>query len=245
MPILIAVGVCTMLAMMSLTSQLTANMNNRKFITRIDRMEGFYVGELLAWHTHLRKSDGWPASGKAVASLPLPDLSTMTAEQLPVDRGTPLNVATTRALAPTQQLIRRVPAGGLVHSSESGDCGYFSNQKNRLKVCLANTTAAPSSLALLISSDFRDSSGVQTTAVWGLDRTGTLLDTFGDKGKIITPFDHVFSTTHTPIVASLGTDEWAVFGFRFYPPGSWTQNSGLTEPRHELSTQTACCNSTR
>ncbi len=126
-----------MLAGMSVTSQMATNLQNRKRIAHLDRVEGFYVGELLAWHGTLRKSAGWQTPGKSVASLPRLDYSGLTPEQLPVAPGTPLNVATTSRIAPSLQLIRRVPAGGLMHSSANGDCGYFANQKNRLNLNFA------------------------------------------------------------------------------------------------------------
>ncbi len=67
MPILIAIGIVSMLATMSLVTSISSGLVNKKKVERVNRYEGFYAAEILAWHAFERVDDGLVVSGEAVA----------------------------------------------------------------------------------------------------------------------------------------------------------------------------------
>ena len=56
-PILIALGIISILGAMSLMNALTAGMINKRTISKLDRIEAFYANELSAWHGYLRSQE--------------------------------------------------------------------------------------------------------------------------------------------------------------------------------------------
>ncbi|MBI3295162.1 MAG: hypothetical protein HYZ71_10585 [Deltaproteobacteria bacterium] len=57
LPILIAVGVVTLLGGLSLSFQMSAQIVTQRIVSRIDRREAFYSNELAAWHAYARATD--------------------------------------------------------------------------------------------------------------------------------------------------------------------------------------------
>ncbi|MBI1859513.1 MAG: hypothetical protein HYR96_01170 [Deltaproteobacteria bacterium] len=57
LPLLIAVGVVTLLGGLSLSFQMSSQIATRRIVSRIDRREAFYSNELAAWHAYARATD--------------------------------------------------------------------------------------------------------------------------------------------------------------------------------------------
>lgn len=57
-PIIIAIGIVSLLAGMSLVNSLSAGMVSKRQMAKINRVEAFYTTEISAWHAYLRNAAG-------------------------------------------------------------------------------------------------------------------------------------------------------------------------------------------
>ncbi len=184
--LLVAIGIVSVLMTLSVTNQLAQNAINRRTVGKLDRLEGFYNSEMLAWHAYWRQEAGIEGSASSVAISVLPptdfNFSGDTYSQTP---GVPLNIVTTAPLSPTRALIRRQTGTNVRYvQSTKLNCGQFQGtpQSKVVKACLVATAAvpAPSGIKYIVrfSSDFQGG----TSRFVGLDRAGGLIDGFGTHG---------------------------------------------------------------
>ncbi|MBI3295886.1 MAG: hypothetical protein HYZ71_14265 [Deltaproteobacteria bacterium] len=111
-PVLVAFGLVSILAFMSLSVSMSGGLLRNKRRDSVNRMEAFYTTELIAWHTWSRLTDGLPPPGIDSKTFVDNNPYRTIAETLPPDDyssapGIPLNVAVSLQSAPTQGLIRR------------------------------------------------------------------------------------------------------------------------------------------
>ena len=67
--LLIAVGIVSMLGLMSLSMQMTSGMVNRKLVQRLNATESFYAGEMATWHGYYRLKENLSVEGSTAVAL--------------------------------------------------------------------------------------------------------------------------------------------------------------------------------
>lgn len=141
-PILIALGVVSMLAVLSLTTQLSSRVSNRRLVSKLDRLEAFYTNELTAWHAFLRKEESLASRNFEIEHVNTYDGGE---EQYDSRSGYANGLTVTRQYAPTQSLIRRYRPGGTQYREVSGaTCANTSfSGPAKYRVCLHRGVAKP------------------------------------------------------------------------------------------------------
>ncbi|MBI3294982.1 MAG: hypothetical protein HYZ71_09665 [Deltaproteobacteria bacterium] len=138
LPVFLALGIVAVLSMMSLSLSFSQSLRGRVAIEKLNRIESFFTGELVAWHTQLRKQDGFTTN----ASSDLLDNDYAPNVNLPPDPylltpGAPLNVSSTLAHAPTPHLVRRYTASSVQETAARGNCGLVQLGRGNYHMCLA------------------------------------------------------------------------------------------------------------
>lgn len=182
-PIFIAVGIVSLLAVMSLTNAMSQGLLNRKSIEQLNRAEGFYSAEILAWHSYERTAAGLVVSGAAVG------IDNAYSSGVVGDGegggGVPYDIVATRKLSPSTNMIRRYdPARYLSRIGDnSAQCGQvgFGTGKKKYRVCLATQAGAKGGKAILYVALPSDRPEFKMIRV--LDN-GELDTTFGTNGEL-------------------------------------------------------------
>ena len=125
-------------------------------VERLNRQEGFYSGELLAWHAYERTRQGLSVSG----SVELDNSYAFQLEGLGETDGT-YNIIDTRQYLPGSRLIRRLDPQRFLASTTSGEnCGRvgFSGGKKTYRMCLGESKVKAGKPILFLSYLFIGSS---------------------------------------------------------------------------------------
>lgn len=196
-PLLIAIGIVSVLAAMSLTSSMQAGMVNKKSVEKLNRAEAFYTTELSAWHGYYRVEDGLAVSTITFENTPYENLD-IPGDSYSSTPGSPLNVVTTRQYAPSQSLIRRYGTGRMIAAAPAGGkfCGktHFSGKKT-YQTCLHKPSGTSNGSAWLYgmgaaamgSPDSNSPTGFSYPHhFWALTKEGKGVSGFGTNGRVDT-----------------------------------------------------------
>lgn len=213
LPVLIAVGIVSSLATMSLVLNLSSSLVSKKLQDKVNRREAFYTNEMAAWHLWARNRSGTaPASNPLVVdNAPYLNISqTVNADAYSSTVGQPLNVATTQTLAPSTLLIRRYNAQNLEVSQGPGEaiCSKtnFSDRKKH-RLCLSMPLASPPIGSILMSTQRVGPGDPWTNTIFSILPDGQFDTQFGVNGLL------KFNTSDTPLTLIQripGTDLLAV-----------------------------------
>lgn len=153
MPILIAVGILSLLAALSLVMSLTAGLSSNRQVNQLNRIESFYTNEMIAWHGHFRLIDGFPSQPSLMIDNNYSaDLSNLD----PQPTGSGGGIAFTQPFAPTGSLIRRLLNPRYSGAGAAGSCGttQFTKSGKKYRVCLYKTAASPAPKGLTIATTY-------------------------------------------------------------------------------------------
>ncbi|MBI1859454.1 MAG: hypothetical protein HYR96_00870 [Deltaproteobacteria bacterium] len=169
-PIIIAMGIVSVLSLMALTSSLSAGLLQKNVRQRIDRVEAFYQNEVVAWHSYLRKQDSLEVAANSTISDDYVTGVTIEADPYTPASGAPLNITTTRQSAPIGKIFRRyTAANAYAKSSSTNFCGSTQlGAKGRYQACLYKAALGTPGEAWIFDSQRGVATGtdVRFKAMW-------------------------------------------------------------------------------
>ncbi len=160
--LLIAVGIVSMLGMMSLVMQLAATQHTSRRIGEMNKRYSFYLGELGVWHSYFRFKDGLstPSPNPLLVDVSYAAEVTLSPDEYSAARGSPMNVSLTRQFAPAKTLIRRYDSqlAGYIDTG-TAQCSTAQFQRKKYRLCLAMMPAPAGAGGALI---FDSQKGINT-----------------------------------------------------------------------------------
>ncbi|MBI3294635.1 MAG: hypothetical protein HYZ71_07875 [Deltaproteobacteria bacterium] len=184
-PIFVALGIVSLLALLSLSMSLSSHLSLKRRAQNINRTEAFYINEIFAWHAQSRQADSLIISSSQIFdNTPFTDQHSGTYSTTP---GEPIPVGITKLSAPAGTLQRRYnEKSNLAVDSERGLCGQsrFNDKKGYL-LCLKSTPLASRPSVILTWSSQNILTG-NNFHLWmlGIGRDGKLTNSFGNQGYI-------------------------------------------------------------
>ncbi|MBI3295075.1 MAG: hypothetical protein HYZ71_10130 [Deltaproteobacteria bacterium] len=190
----IAVGIVCILGVISLTMQITQRTGSRRLLERVNRVEAFYSGEMLAWHAALREADSLAVGGTVTFEN---DYATQTIAALTPDAyvtgpGESLNISATTQYAPIKVIVRRLTSNNFestrVSSLNNAHCGRvgFLGFSEKYRVCLGQTggTGIPKIYIATVGTVTTTSGSSIGTHYLRLLSNGTVDENFGPLGVV-------------------------------------------------------------
>lgn len=168
-PVLIAIGIVSMLGVMSLTASMFSGLLNRKQIRRLNTWEAFYANELSAWHFLIRTKDSQPTSNNPlqIENDYASSVSGFQADPYSIDRGVALNILTTMTRAPASRLMRRYDGTNVSYKPGTKSGQYCGNTRFKQEVyrgCLFERVVS-SQIGLVIT--YSDTNNPDHTLITG------------------------------------------------------------------------------